>query len=418
VAYFGIAMQQVDDAHGLARAAAAGVGVTRVSELNWDYVEPVRTEPPTYLWDKVSGLEQELTNAAQAGIQVTLLVMYTPQWARKVTSHACSAIRVDALDEFAQFLQAAVERYCQPPFNVHEWELYNEPDVDPSLVPAHSGIGCWGDANDPFYGGRAFGAMLMTAYPSIKAADPSARVTVGGLLLDRPDISASTFLAGVLEAGAGNSFDFLGFHAYTYFFSASVPESDRLSDMPWSSRGGVVAGKAQFLRDVMGQHGVAKPLLLNEAGLGWLGSKPPPAEFPAYQADYVTKLYTRGRALDLVSVIWYGWEAPGWRHMALLNPDLSPRPGMVALDVAIEQIGRAEYLGETTYEGIEGYAFLRGSDRLQVVWPDDAQPHTVVVPLRVLREALDSVGEPADCSKESGQAVFTVERPIYLVLAP
>jgi len=411
-------MQQVDDAHGLAQAAASGVGVTRVAGLNWDYVEPVRTEPPTYLWDKMAGLEQELTNAAQAGVQVTLVVMYTPLWARQVTSHACSPIRDDALDEFAEFLQAAIERYGRPPFSVHEWELYNEPDVDPSLVPAYSGIGCWGDANDPYYGGRSFGRMLMAAYPAIKKADPTARVIVGGLLLDRPDTPPSAFLAGVLEAGAGNSFDFLAFHAYTYFYSARVPESDRLSDMPWSSRGGVVAGKTQFLRDVMALYGVVKPLLLNEAGLGWFGAKPPPAEFPAFQGDYVTKLYTRGRALGLVSVVWYGWDAPGWRHMALLNPDLSPRPGMAALAVAAEQLGKAEYTGPVNYEGIEGYGFLRGPDRLQVIWPDDAQPHTVAVPLRGLREAFDSVGEPADYSKESGQALFTVERPVYLVLVP
>ncbi len=411
-------MQQVDAAHGLAQAAAAGVGVTRVSELNWDYVEPVRTDPPTYLWDKMAGIEQELVNAAQVGIQVTLLVMYTPLWARQVTSHACSPIKDDALDEYAQFLQAAVERYSLPPFNIHDWELYNEPDVDPSLVPAYSGIGCWGDANDPFYGGRAFGQMLLAAYPAIKEADPSARVIVGGLLLDRPDTPPSTFMSGVLEAGAGNSFDLLAFHAYTYFYSASVPESDRLPDMPWNSRGGVVAGKAQFLRDVMAQHGVAKPLLLNEAGLGWFGSKPPPAEFPGFQGDYVTKLYARGRALGLVSVIWYGWEAPGWRHMALLNPDLSPRPGGKALAVAVEQLDKAEYTGAVGYEGIESYGFRRSSDRIQVVWPADAQPRTVRVSLQELRGAFDSVGEPVAYAEKAGLALLTVERPMYLVLAP
>jgi hypothetical protein len=168
----------------------------------------------------------------------------------------------------------------------------------------------------------------------------------------------------------------------------------------------------------MAQYGVSKPLLLNEAGYGWYGTKPPPAEFPSFQGDYVTKLYARGLALDLVGVIWYGWEAPGWRHMALLNPDLSPRPGAQAFAVAVQQLFGGEYTGPTPYDGIEGYAFRRKSDRLQVIWSADYQPHAVRIELEKLRRAVDSVGQPVGYSQQSGQAVFAVVRPIYLVLAP
>jgi hypothetical protein len=168
----------------------------------------------------------------------------------------------------------------------------------------------------------------------------------------------------------------------------------------------------------MADYGVNRPLMLNEAGIGWYGSKPPPAEFPASQGDYVTKLYARGLALDLVSVIWYGWESPGWRQMALLNPDLSLRPGAQAFALAVEQLTGAEYTGPATYEGIEGYAFRRKSDRLQVVWSADYQEHAVRIPLQKLRQAFDSVDQPVSHIEESGQAVFTVVRPIYLVLAP
>ena len=116
--------------------------------------------------------------------------------------------------------------------------------------------------------------------------------------------------------------------------------------------------------------------------------------------------------------MWYGWEAPGWRHMALLNADLSPRPGMAALSVAIRHLGQAEYVGVAGLEGIEGYAFRRRSDRLQVLWPADALPHTIRIPKRDLRSAFNSVGEPVSYAEESGQAVLTIERPIYLVVAP
>ena len=58
-------------------------------------------------------------------------------------------------DDFGEFLAAAVNRYSGPPYNVRHFEIWNEPDIDPDLVPGDSLFGCWGDSDDDLYGGTA-----------------------------------------------------------------------------------------------------------------------------------------------------------------------------------------------------------------------------------------------------------------------
>lgn len=77
------------------------------------------------------------------------------------------------LPKFASFLSALVNRYSKPPYNVHYWEIYNEPD-NTDVNRAWLG-GCWGGK------GKEYGDMLKTAYPAIKAADPDAEVMLGSI---------------------------------------------------------------------------------------------------------------------------------------------------------------------------------------------------------------------------------------------
>lgn len=409
-------MRHITDEHGLVQVLEAGVRLVRYEALRWDQVEPDRTTPPTYHWQELQSLEQDLLNAARLGIDLTVLVSSTPAWAQALPGHSCAPIREDALIGFAQFLQAVVERYGSPPYNVKYWELFNEPDIDPSLVRANSVFGCWGDEEDEYYGGRTYGRMLQAAYPAIKAADPEAQVIHGGLLLDAPDTLPTMFLTGVLEAGGGDFFDVLAFHAYTFY----TPDEYQWSTAPgtkWTDWGGVVVGKSTYLRQVLEGYGYDKPLLLNEAGLAWISPGDPTEEYRQAQADYVVKLYSRGLALDLAAITWWGWQGPGWRQMALLNKDLSPTPAYYAYSYAGQQLSGVEYLGPTDYPGIEGYAFRRNEQLLQVLWSIDGDEHSVRFSAGQFVAAFDLMGEQVIAAQDNGAIILTVRRPVYVELA-
>jgi hypothetical protein len=358
-----------------------------------------------------------LINAAEAGLKVQLLVMNTPEWAQKVPGHSCGPIREDQLDAFAEFLEATVARYSHKPYDVHHWELFNEPDVDPSLVLPDSGFGCWGDQDDVYYGGRYYARMLKHAYKAIKAADPNAQVILGGLLLDGPELPPATFLEGVLEGGGGEYFDILAFHAYTFF----SPEHYNWGTLPgthWIDRGGVVIGKTAFLQRILERYDYSKPIFLNEVGLAWTLPGPPSDEYRQGQADYLVKVHARGLALGLANVTWFGWRGPGWRHMALLEEDLSRTPAFYAYSTVITQLSSAEYIGPAGQEGIEGYLFRRDSDRLGVLWSKDGQVYEARFPSQQFLGATDLFGEPVPVQQAGSEVILSIRRPTYVEIQP
>jgi hypothetical protein len=342
-----------------------------------------------------------------------MLVNFAPDWAQALPGHSCGPIQEKSLDEFAEFLGAVVERYGQAPYRVKYWELFNEPDIDPALVPPHSSFGCWGDQQDEYYGGRTYARMLKAAYPAIKEADPEAQVIVGGLLLDAPDSAPTWFATGVLEEGGGAFFDILAFHAYT-FYSPDVYQWSKAPGTKWIDWGGVVVGKTTYLRQVLAQYGYDKPLLLNEAGLGWVSAGEPSPAYRQAQADYVAKLYARGRALELESVVWYGWRGPGWREMALLDSTLAPHPAYHALVFAVQQLGDVESLGPVDFAGVEGYHFRRPHDELLVVWSMDGDDHPVALPTAQFLDAYDWAGQALSYQQAGEKILFDVRRPIYI----
>ncbi|MFC2037685.1 hypothetical protein ACFLYD_06940 [Chloroflexota bacterium] len=372
--------------HGLVQALEAGIKAVRYGAISWKDVEPVRTDPPTYHWDVLEALDADLISAAQADMQVALLVLFTPDWAQAVPGHSCGPIREDKLDAFAQFLLAVVGRYSNPPYNVKYWELFNEPDVDPSHVPPDSVFGCWGNQDDEYYGARVYAEMLKQAYPAIKQADPQAQVLMGGLLLDcdphnpppDKDCSSATFLEGILASGGGPFFDIAGYHAYTYYRGGL----GQMANPNWPGSVTTVLEKGVFLRDVLDRHGYEeKPLISSEAALLCFR---PTDECLETQAMYVPRAYAEALALGLEGQIYYAMINEEWRHTGLLLPDLTPKPVYRAYNTA------TFFLAAVTYEGpamgyppgIAGYAFRRNDaqEYIDVIWSVDGSVQNVALP--------------------------------------
>lgn len=432
----GTEMQEIVPSDGLSLAVGAGIRWVRFGAFAWDQIEPVRTEPPTYHWDVVD--EVSLGNADANRLKVVAIIRFTPDWAQKAPGLYCGPIQQDKLDEFGQFLTALVTRYSAAPYNVHYWELGNEPDVDPSLVDPHSLYGCWGDPSDTYFGGGYYAEMLKVAYPAIKAADPNAQVLIGGLLLPcdptiplnsadpltsgsgdiSPDSNcqSANFLEGILKNSGGPYFDIVSFHGYPKYDGTLQQD---LNYANWGARGGVVLGKVDFLREVLTRYGVDKGIMHTEGSLLCPKSDPtlcdpPDNGFYETQADYVAWLFVRNWAAGVQATIWYPFEGPGWLYGGLLDENQNPKPAYRALDFLTMELSGTQYVGLVSqYPELQGYEFAAPGKHVWVLWAPDEQPRTISLPTGTIR-VYDKYG--SDITPPEG--TISVSNPIYLELVP
>lgn len=426
----------------LEQAQQLGLGGIRYGFLNWRAVQP--TPDASYNWAAVAEFENVVRKTRQNGIEPLIFVGMSPSWAVVPRSDgrlsACAAIRDEALDEFAAFMAAAAARYAQPEFGVRYWELGNEVDVDPMLVQIDNGFGCWGDINDPFYGGERYGRMLKLVTPAIKAANPQAQVVFGGLLLDNPNTQDGSngqkkgkpekFLEGALRGAGGAPFDILAYHSYpAYLDRAVVGQVDfdtANPGNPWRPLGGSVIGKANYLREVMARYGVSRPLWLNETSLmcpndtpagQYPHCKPPSTEFFQDQATYLARTIPRALANGIEHVDWYALETV-WRYTGLLDEQIQPKVVHSAYRQLITRLGEALPLGQANYgPNIEGYRFRNGSTEVHVVWAiKSGAAQTVTLPAGTQVAAYSRDGATLPTLPVPGVVSFAVGfEPIYLV---
>jgi hypothetical protein len=189
-----------------------------------------------------------------------------------------------------------------------------------------------------------------------------------GLLLASPDSSfgkPELFLKGALEAGAGPFFDILPYHWYPPYLNQTI-DHDLIGQ--WKDLGGGTVGKAQFLRDIMDDYGVSKPLVMNETSLmcpptvwGQPTSycNPPAGRFFQMQADYQVRSYVRGLSIDLMGISWYTLNGPGWRDTGLLDSQGQPRPSFYAMKHLIAELQHSKFLNQVNYRAVWKHAFHR-----------------------------------------------------------
>jgi hypothetical protein len=414
---FGAEMNSITPSGGLTPMVAAQTQWVRRAAVEWHLVQPVENQSPN--WSALATLEQELLTAAQNKMSVILVVRGVPGWAQVIPNSGttCGPIAPTKYAAFASFMRQLIGRYGAPPYNVKYWDIWNEPDVAPSLVLPDSYIGCWGNDADAYYGGGAYAQMLQALYPQVKLADPQAQVLVGGLLLDCDpritnlcaDPKPPLFLEGILRAGGGNYFDGISFHAYDYY--THVPDSaGRYANANWQSAwnttGPVAHAKANFIRQVLAQYGVTGKYLLNTETALICGNFPDPpgmgecgsAEFETTKAYYVAQSYAGAIALNLRANVWY--SVLGWRNSGLLEADLDPRPAYTAYQFARQKLVDAKYLSAVNGAdvnnpvGLIGYKFDRGDRRVWVMWSLDGAPHPITFSAGVPLAVWDTLGNP------------------------
>ncbi len=104
--------------------------------------------------------------------------------------------RPRSFQDYGDFFRYVAERYKDQ--GVHTFEVWNEPNLERF----------WQSGVNP----GEYAEMLKAAYPAIKAADPSARVLLGGL----SQRGSYEFMQGVYDAGGGAYFDSAAYHVYPY----------------------------------------------------------------------------------------------------------------------------------------------------------------------------------------------------------
>jgi hypothetical protein len=402
----------------------------RINAFDWDSIEALRTSPPTYDWDQVN--ESTLKTAAARGLQVIATVRFAPEWARQLPDYSCGPITEGAFQAYGEFLNTLVKRYSQPPFNIKYWEIGNEPDAPPiSGIGSKQVFGCWGDPSDAYFGGGYYAEMLKSAYPAIKSADPHAQVLVGGLLLDcdpthpaplgKSSCDISKFLEGILRNGGGNYFDIVSYHGYPYYTSPSTGLGSLYADehFPgWEDRGGVVLGKADYLREVLANFGFVKPVMHTEGSLICPEADPncnPPAEdFFESQADYAVWLYVRNWAAGIRATIWYTFPGPGWRYGGVLDENQQPKPAYYALDFLTQELAEASYVREITqFSSLKTFEFSAPGKKIWIMWAPDEISHTIALPSGA-NKVYDKYGN--DVTPPDSQ--IAVSSPVYVELAP
>lgn len=411
------------------RATEGGITWTRYNQYNWYKVE--RAETDRY-WAGEAEAETKIAQMSAAGLTPIMVIHGTPHWAQQVPDSYCGPIARQHLDAFGNFMFDLVSRFSKPPYNVQYYEIYNEPDVDPSLVGDYSPFGCWGDISDAqYYGGDYFGEMMAAIYPRIKEANPNAQVLIGGLLLEcdythtyNPprNCAPSKFLEGLLSTG-GDSFDIISYHGYP-LRSPDRVDWERNYEL-WRHRGGVVLGKLDFIREKFQQANVPmKPVLLTEAGLlCWAegGCDDYPTEddeLQADQANYAMRLYPRAQANGIMGALWYTFNGPGWRDSGVLDANQNPRPAFRTFQLLKRTMANSEHTGTINEQGgnLEGYVYTRngGGTTYTYIWSNNTTAYNYAFPAgaRLFNKYGDELPAPTN-----GQVRVTFE-PVMIQVGP
>jgi hypothetical protein len=407
---FGVETTSLSSARGFDLALNAGTRWVRRNGLLWRDVEPV--EGAGYVWDAplVRNLERDFRTAAANGIEVILIVRGSPAWAVAPHTADCAPINPAKVDAFARFMAAAVERYSKPPFNVKYWEIGNEPDA--YIFPNNAPFGCWGVEGDPYYGGEAYGRMLMKAAAAMRQANPQITILNGGLLLFRPydpadpTTRSGRFFEGILRAGAGASFDIVSFHSYTYYLPTTSQPLGPQTD--W---------RVNYLRDLLRRYNVPeKPLMRTESALLCVQSTP---DCQWAQADYVGRLFARSLRDGLMANLWYVYDIDSFHNTALIDTDSVPRPSFFAYRHASQMLSGSEYIGPITGQSptIEGYRLRRGTDTIIIFWTESDGTVQLPVSAQQTASCTDRDGGPFECPIRNGSLrLAALPSPQYIVI--
>jgi len=141
-------------------ATEAGAGFTRII-LRWDVIQPGGPAD----WKPANVPDPFIARELADGRQVVGLLIGTPGWAS--ADGTADARAVPRMDAWGAFARRMAEHYRG---RIHQWIIWNEPDVWDAGHPGSTWLGSEAD----------YARLLKTAYLAIKGVDPASQVAMAG----------------------------------------------------------------------------------------------------------------------------------------------------------------------------------------------------------------------------------------------
>ncbi len=329
--FWGVVPQGLPNAEQFQRLERGGVGSIRVP-ISWALVQPVQGGTPN--WSAVDPL---VAGAATAGIDVLPFVYAAPKWAvpvdRRWESPKNLPVRTAAQRSGWQaFLTAVVQRYgpqgtfwaenpAVPKRPLRTWQIWNEQNFKYFVAKPNP---------------AEYGKLLKLSATTIKAADPGAKLILGGMFA-RPNEAthnfkppqayfAADFLQQLYETTPGikSKFQGVALHPYTSNYKRLTPYIE------------------EFRNVLKANQDAGKPLWITE--LGWSSDKPTAndsfAKGTQGQATQLRGAFSLLRAHQakwhLRGVYWFSIEdgAPAACNFCggsgLFGPGFAPKPSWTA----------------------------------------------------------------------------------------
>ncbi len=298
-----------------AAVAASGATWTTI-DFDWNHIQS--DGPGSFRWNAAT--DRAVLSARAHGLKIIAVAGYSPEWARRSDCPPGELHCFPAnADDYGRFLGAAAARYGSRATDsrlrgsVMVWSLWNEPNHRPFSMPKP----------DP----DKYAAMVKSAYPAVKATDPSATVLTGGTspapdAPDGSDYQPTTWLAGLYARGAGGFFDGVAHHPYSF-------PTNPLEAHDWNAY-----TQTQMIYDVMVAHGdAAKKVWGTEMGAptGTASKAVSETTQAQFVRDYFTGWNTTFRSFTGPLVMYRLRDSSNDRsnlsdNFGLMHRDRSPKP--------------------------------------------------------------------------------------------
>jgi polysaccharide biosynthesis protein PslG len=381
---------------------AAGFHTLR-TDLNWQTVE--RTAG---VYDFAgSGYDAFVQDLHQRGERTILILDYS----NSLYDQNLSPYDAPGRQAFARFAAAAVRHYRGMGV---VWELYNEPDNH----------GFWRPAPDA----RTYAALVNTAVPAMRAADPEALIIGPALHENNP--SARSFLIPLAEAGALNQFDAISVHPYRLL----TPES-------------MIADYAALQR-LLARYGVRAPIVASEVGYSlasdvgttWGSGTAASVITPdraspdthrgltaSEQAAALVRTYLAGLSEGVNLTVWYDWRddcadpavISRQCHFGVLDRRFQPKPPLLAAQTLSAVLSGYRFVARLPVSSAHEMvlSFSHGNGAAYVLWTDrPGQWVTVRLPLWGRWMLLDLFGaQDRVFSAHGSSAIVVTGMPEYLL---